>query len=102
MKIYYAETFLDESQTCPNKKGVSQPTGKLQGMIFTRSFYFLGKKIVARRGVVSFAWKKDTAECKRRALRIATKGMKELKGLDKNPELSWIPDVVKKDLLANQ
>lgn len=92
MKTYYAPTFLDESRTHPNRKGVSLPTGILKGIIFTRSFSKTPKgKIKGERGIIFFSWGKDTKEAKAAALKKAIDGMEELERLDENPALDWIP-----------
>lgn len=95
---FYAPTFLDESMTRPDRKGVQTPTGKLSGMLITRRFSKRGKKISATRGLVSFSWGEDTQEAKIAALSKAIEGMDELPELDTNPPLNWIPATVKEKL----
>jgi len=95
-KTYYARTFLDESMSSPDRKGQQHKTGRLSGMVFARKFSRLkGGKIRAERLVLSFTWDRDTQEAKADALAKVITGMDELLGLDENPPLTWIPNVVK-------
>ena len=98
-RTFYAPTFLDESRTHPDKAGNTRSTGRLSGMLMTRRFYRRGKKIVAERGVVPFAWNQDTQEAKVEALKKVITGMEELPGLDENPSLDWVPSFIKQELL---
>lgn len=92
---FYAPTFLDESMTFPDKRGLRRPTGKLSGFVITRRFSKKGSKFRAERGLVPFSWGRDTPKAKITALAKAIEGMEELPGLDENPPLNWIPETVK-------
>lgn len=98
MLTYYAPSFLDESMSHPDKRGNQRRTGRLSGMLFTRSFSRRGSKIRAKRGIVSFSWDEDTQEAKVAALAKAIEGMEELPELDSNPPLNWVPSFIKEKL----
>lgn len=94
METFYAPTFIDESI---NSRG--KPTGKLSGLIMTRSFFRTGSgKIKVSRGVIPFHWSEDTEEAKGSALQEAIKGMKEMAELDENPPLTFIPKSLEESL----
>lgn len=97
---FYAPTCIDMSMTFPDKRGVQKPTGDLSALIFTRTFTSTGKgnNIKASRGIVSISWKKDKPEAKAEAFAKAVHGLEELEGLDRNPPVSWIPQIVKEKL----
>lgn len=95
---FYAPTFLDESMTRPDRRGHQEPTGRLSGMVFTRTFSRRGKKIRAERGAVSFSWGTDTQKAKTKALAKVIAGMEEMLELENNPPLNWIPPSIKERL----
>lgn len=97
---FYSPTFIDESMTCPTKHCAQRPTGNLSGMVFARTFsrHPKSKRIKATRGIISFSWSEDTQDAKATALAKAIEGMEELPELDSNPELNWIPAIVKEKL----
>lgn len=97
---FYADMFLDESMTYPDKRGNRRHTGKLSGFIFTRTFKRTRNgKIVVERGIVPFSWAEDTQEAKAAAIEKVITGMEVLPGLDENPPLNWIPSFIRKELL---
>ncbi|MES2216649.1 MAG: hypothetical protein V4481_05145 [Patescibacteria group bacterium] len=99
MKTYYAPTFIDESRTLPNRQGNSKPTGNLRGMVFTRTFYKTKTgKITSKRGIIPFKWVEDTEESKAEALENALIGLEEMRELDANPPLTFVPDILKNNL----
>lgn len=103
MQLYYAPSFIDESLTYPDRHGQQRPTGRLTGMVFGRKFFkSRSGKIKAERMLLSFSWEQDTQEAKAAALAKVIEGMEELPELDKNPPLSWIPQVVRDKEKANE
>jgi hypothetical protein len=95
---YYAPSLLNFSHDLRGKK-----TGDLRATIFTRTFRLIeqrnGKRhIDATRGFEFVRWDKDSDHTMRVAVAAAVKDLKELKGLDENPPLYFIPDAVERAL----
>ena len=93
---FYAPTYLNHSLTSKGKK-----TGNLKATIFTRSFRLIedikGRKYIkTQRGFRFVNWDKDTKKAEAEAILEAIGSMKEMKEIEENPPLDFIPNKIKR------